>query len=88
IEIPHKNDLDLGKHLALRFTAEQLPDSYELIEGFLRHKGAYARFKRLLESEGVLTAWYAYEAEAGETALREWCAENGIEIIEDRDARG
>ncbi|MGQ0835220.1 MAG: hypothetical protein ACT4O5_09920 [Gammaproteobacteria bacterium] len=30
----------------------------------------------------------AYEAEAGETALREWCAENGIEIIEDRDARG
>lgn len=83
IAIPHKNDLDLGRDLALRFTAEQLPDSYDLIEGFFRHRGAYARFKHLLQSEGVLAAWYTYEAEAAKTALREWCAENDIEIIED-----
>ena len=29
---------------------------------------------------GALENWYAYEAEAKEKALREWCAENGVEV--------
>ena len=54
IAIPHKNDLDLGSNLALRFAADELPGLYNRIEGFFRHRGAYARFKELLASEGYL----------------------------------
>jgi hypothetical protein len=80
IEVPHKNDLDLGNHLARRFTEEQLPHRFATVEAFFRHRGAYARFKDLLSSEGCLERWYAYEAEAAAQALRDWCAANEIQL--------
>lgn len=80
--IPHKNDLDLGRSLALRFVEQELPEFYDKVEGFFQQQGAYARLKDLLEHEGVLDAWYKFEADAKESALRQWCAENGIEILE------
>lgn len=85
IAIPHKNDLDLGRHLVLRFVAQALPHLYERVEGFFRRKGAYARFKQLLESERALEKWYKFEAESVEKALREWCAENDIQIRQGDD---
>lgn len=80
--VPHKTELDLGKNLALRFAAQELPDSYEQVASIFRSKGAYARFKQLLEDNGVLEKWYKFEAEASDKALREWCAANDIQIIE------
>ena len=85
LAIPHKSDLDLGRKLALRFVARELPDCYEQAEGFFRRKGAYARFKQLLESEGVLEKWYKFEEESIERALRDWCAENDIQLVEEDD---
>jgi len=82
IAIPHKNELDLGRNLALRFAAEQLPDSYEQVENIFRRKGAYGRFKQLLEENSVLENWYKFEEEATEQAIRNWCAENAIQIVE------
>ena len=80
--VPHKTDLDLGKGLALRFAASELPHCYDRIVGFFLRKGAYSRFKDLLDSEGILERWYKYEAEATERALRDWCSENRIQLIE------
>ena len=80
-----KNDLDLGRPLALRFVARELPEQAERVGEFFRHKGAYARFKDLLESEGLLEKWYNFEAESTEKALRDWCAENDIRIVENND---
>ena len=80
--IPHKNELDLGSRLALRFAAQQLPARYDQVEGFFQRRGAYARFKDLLEREGALELWYAFEAESAEKALKQWCAENGLEILD------
>lgn len=82
IAVPHKNELDLGKNLALRFAAQELSESYEEVESIFQRKGAYGRFKQLLEMKGLLENWYGFEAEATEKALREWCAENGIQIVE------
>ncbi|WOD14468.1 UPF0158 family protein [Paraburkholderia kirstenboschensis] len=82
LAIPHKNELDLGRRLALRFVAQELPARYEQVEGFFRRQGAYARFKELLEREGVLERWYSFEADAVDSALRKWCAENGLEVVE------
>jgi hypothetical protein len=82
ILIPHKNDLDLGKRLALRFAEERLAHRYANVEDCFRRRGAYARFKELLEEERSLEEWYAFEAESTERALREWCAANGIELAD------
>jgi hypothetical protein len=82
VSLPHKNDLDLGRNLALRFAAQELADRYEQVEAFFRRKGAYARFKDLLESAGLLEKWYKFEEASVEQGLREWCAANDIEIVE------
>ena len=85
LAVPHKNDLDLGSRLALRFAAEELPGQYAQIEGFFRHRGAYARFKELLAAEGCLDKWYAFEVASTERALRNWCTENDLQIVESDD---
>lgn len=82
LAIPHKNDLDLGNNLALRFVEEQLPNRYADVEGFFRRRGAYARFKELLAAEGCLEKWYAFEAESTKRALRQWCEANEIHFVE------
>ncbi len=79
--LPHKTELDLGRSLALRFAASELPDCYDRVAGFFHHKGAYRHFKDMLDSQGALTRWYKYEAEATERILRDWCADNDIELI-------
>jgi len=81
IAIPHRNDLNLGRHLALEFVAEALPEALTEVEGFFRRKGAYARFKDLLERSGSLQRWYAYEEARGKHALREWCEGIGVEVL-------
>lgn len=80
IEIPHKNDLALGKSLVFDFTYEHLPNDAGEIEFIFSKKGAYAKFKALLESKGIIDKWYKYESDAQEKALREWCEATGIKI--------
>jgi len=82
LAIPHKNELDLGRSLALQFVAQELPECYDQVEGFFRRQGAYARFKDFLERKGILELWYSFEADSVDRALRQWCAENGLEILE------
>jgi hypothetical protein len=81
-EIPHKNDLDLGQRLALYFVEARLPDRYATVRAIFQHRGAYARFKELLAAAGHLEEWYAFEAEATERALSEWCRVNGINLVQ------
>jgi hypothetical protein len=80
IEIPHKNELELGRHLVFDFVYQQLPDEAEKIESFFRKKRAYSKFKAFLESKGIIDTWYEFESKAQDKALREWCKENEIKI--------
>jgi hypothetical protein len=81
LEIPHKNDLDLGQRLVFRFVEERLPHRRSRVSDIFRHQGAYGRFKELLAAEGCLDEWYAFEADTTEQALKEWCRENGIQPV-------
>jgi hypothetical protein len=81
LAIPDQKELGLGRNLALEFIDQKLPECYEEVQGFFRRKGAYGRFKSLLERKGILEFWYSFEANAVEKALREWCAENGLEVL-------
>jgi len=80
LAVPHKNDLDLGRELALRFVEEHLPEEYEVAYQFFRKRGAYSRFKAMLERRNQLQNWYQYEKSAVEGALREWSTENGLQL--------
>jgi hypothetical protein len=80
LQIPDKRELDLGRPLALDFARQFLPGDFDDVLQFFRGRGAYARFKDLLDRRGVLDQWYAFEAKAVERALRMWCDLNSIEV--------
>jgi hypothetical protein len=80
IDIPRKNDLDLGQTLVFEFMEEKLPEKLVVVENFFRHSGAYSNFKALLEAEGLLQSWYDFESLEQEKALRQWCKDNNIKL--------
>ncbi len=78
--ILHKNDLGLGKPLVIAFTSEYLPEELDRGYSIFRSRGAYSRYKDLLNEKGLLDRWYRFEYERQKAALKQWCTENGIEI--------
>ncbi|RMF66642.1 MAG: hypothetical protein D6743_06065 [Calditrichaeota bacterium] len=80
IEIPHMNDLGMGRDLVFEFVAERLPSDYGQVQAFFRSRGAYSRYKALLLERGVLEEWYDFENSRKQAAIRQWCLDNGIDI--------
>ena len=54
IEIPHKNDLDLGQRLVFEFVERQLPNEYNRVQQIFRRRGAYGRYKDFLKSKKLI----------------------------------
>lgn len=79
--LPDKSELGLGRELAIEFAEEQFPEAVHTIVGFFKKLGAYSNFKNLLERNGRLEAWFDYEKSAKESRLRQWCVDNGIELL-------
>jgi hypothetical protein len=82
IPIPGKRELDLGKPLVLAFARECLPDDYQKAREMFSRRGAYARFNDLLDYRNARQQWYEYRDKAEEEALRTWCKENSIEVVD------
>jgi len=82
IEIPHKNELNLGKALVLDFVQQFLPDDYDDVRDIFRRRGVYGQFKAMLMRRGALDRWHDFSAKAEEAALRAWCADNAIELVD------
>ena len=80
IEIPHKNDLDLGRNLVFEFVEQYLHGDFERVRQIFRKRGAYGRYKDLLEDRGFLKKWYDFENTRQTETLREWCEENKIKL--------
>jgi len=80
LQIPDKRELDLGKPLALDFARQFLPNDCDEVRQLFSKRGAYARFKDLLDRRHALDQWYDFEAKAEERALRMWCDVNSIEV--------
>ena len=77
--VPAKAELDLGRSLALRFTEQELPEACDEVARIFSKKGAYGRFKQLLEQRDKLSPWFEFEAAETEAALRRWCQENDLQ---------
>ena len=82
IEIPHKNDLDLGRNLVFEFVEQYLPSDFERVRQIFRRRGAYARYKDLIVDRGFLKKWYDFEITRQTKTLREWCEKNEITLID------
>lgn len=80
VGIPYKNDLNLGRNLVFKFSAQYLQDEIDEIYSIFSRKGAYRRYKDLLDSKGLLEEWYSFEDEHQKSTLLEWCEENEIQI--------
>ena len=66
LQIPDKRELDLGKPLALDFARQFLPKDFDEVRQLFSKRGAYARFKDLLDRRRALDQWYDFEAKAEE----------------------
>jgi hypothetical protein len=86
ILVPHRNDLGLGSGLVLRFVGQEMPRDYDTVDGFFRRRGAYRRFKELLQRRGKLERWYEFEERAQAAALVEWCEAHDIQLVDDPPA--
>ena len=83
LAVPSQHDLDLGHRLALTFAARELPDDYDTVAEFFRRRGAYSRFKNLLQTRGRLASWYEFENRETDEAVLAWCTEHGIQPLAD-----
>ena len=81
VAVPHKNDLDLGRSLVIAFAEELAPAHLQAIESFFRNKGAYSKFKNLLERTQLLQRWHEYEASATSRALEAWATDHGFAVM-------
>jgi len=81
IDIPHKYELDLGKSLVFDFVSERIPDELDKVSHIFRRKGAYSRYKALLDHIGLLDEWHNYEDTRQREALLNWCSETNIEVF-------
>jgi hypothetical protein len=82
IAIPHQNELELGKALVFEYVSKHLPSEFDRVESIFRKRGAYSRFKDLLDKKGYLDKWHKFEDERRRNALKQWCLENNIELEE------
>jgi hypothetical protein len=82
LRLPDTYDLDLGKVLVFEFVKQRLPEEYERVRDIFGRRGAYGRFKDLLERRDLLDAWYEHESTKTGDALKDWCEEEGIELVD------
>jgi len=85
IRIPHKNDLGLGRELVFEFAGQHLADEYQHVQQIFQSRGAYGRFKDLLEHRGLLQSWYDFENRREEEELLQWCVDEEIELTSEQE---
>ena len=82
LAVPHKNDLELGRELVYRFVETAAPEIEPQVSAAFRQRGAYSKFKSILERRGLLQKWYEYEGAATRSALKRWAQENGLVVTD------
>jgi hypothetical protein len=66
----------------LDFAREFLPDDFDTVRDNFRKRGAYAKFKTLVVRRGILDQWHDFQVKAQEQALRAWCEDNEIAVVD------
>ena len=85
--IPHKNDLDLGRALVDEFVSERAPRLKDPVWDLFRRRGAYSRFKALLDRHDLLDDWCAFEEARSEAKRRGGLRKGGSERLRHNSRR-
>ncbi len=86
IELPTRNELDLGKSLVFQFVGLYLaPKDKNRVERYFSRRGGYRKWKALLIERGLEQKWYRFEMDSTVTALKDWLHRNDIAFIDDSD---
>jgi len=73
LEVPHKNDLDMGQRLVERFIDREAPQLAGEVRRIFSRRGAYSRYKDLLAGHKLLEKWHDFEADSMKQAIGEKC---------------
>ncbi len=57
---------------------EFLPQQFDYAYQIFSKRGAYRKFKLMLEEQQVTDKWYQYEQQQTEQAIKSWCDEHSI----------
>ena len=82
LAIPNKHQLDLSRSFALDFVRQFLANDFDVVRRMFNRRGGYRKFKALLVRRRALDRWHEFETRAAQKALRQWCADNSVEIID------
>jgi len=74
---PKEEDED---EFVIEFAEVHLQDDLDLVQRIFSRRGAYRRFKELLDERGLLQTLYDYEDIREKEALGEWVQDNEIEL--------
>ncbi len=80
VAVPRRNELDLGRVLALRFIDEMAPHLEAEVRHAFGRQGAYRYLRALLDRNGLLDRWHEYENAATKRALESWAQEQGFQV--------
>ena len=80
VPLPRRENLGLGRELALEFVDTEAPDMRASTEAIFGEGDGLSAFKALMGEIGHLEGWYDFEAERVTRALRDWCAREGVPI--------
>jgi len=80
LQVPDKREFGLGKPLAIEFAKANIPDDFDQVYSIFRSRGAYSKYKFLLEKRGALEKWYEFEQESLKNSIIEWCKDNGVRL--------
>lgn len=60
------------------FCLQLSPQKSEVFLNAIHGRGAFRRFRDLLERYGILEQWYNFEQQSLKEIAREWCRKNGL----------
>lgn len=78
VEFPDQYELHLGQELVFRFASVHLsPVDCQRVRRIFSRRGAYGRWKDLLEEHGLLKNWHEFSETEEINALKNWLEEMG-----------
>ena len=63
------------------FVEQYLPGDFDRVRNIFRRKGAYGRYKDLLDDRDLSQQWYDFENTRQAGTHRRWCKDNEIKLI-------
>lgn len=52
---------------------------HDVIYNVIHQKGAFRKFRQVIEQVGILQKWYEFRDKEYEVIVKEWCETNGLE---------